>query len=90
MEKNLVMDAIRIHINGDGYENYAKRIHITKNEKAYTNKATIEAQIKKLHQAYLDKFGKDTRLTKLVIVMEYYDISNIDDLREHEYGFVTI
>lgn len=90
MENNLVMDAIRIHINGDGYENFAKRIHITKNKKAYTNQLTIEAQIKKLHQAYLDKFSKNTRLTKLVIVMEYYDIQNIDDLKELEYGFETI
>lgn len=90
MENNLVMDAIRIHMNGDGYKNFAKRIHITKNEKAYTNQSTIEVQIKKLHKAYLEKFSKDTRLTKLVIVMEYYDIQNIDDLKELEYGFETI
>ena len=90
MEKNLVMDAIRIHINGDGYENYAKRIHITKNEKAYTNLTKIEAQIKKLHKAYFEKFNKKSRLTKLVIIMEYYDIENKVDLKELEYGFETI
>ena len=56
--------------------NFAKRVHITKNEKAYTNLTKIEAQVKKLHKAYFEKFNKKSRLTKLVIIMEYYDIEN--------------
>ena len=90
MENNLVMDAVCIFMKGDGYKQFAKRIHIAKNEKAYTNQTTIEAQIKKLHQAYFDKFNQKSRLTKLVLIMEYYDIENIDDLRQLEYGFETI
>ena len=90
MENNLVMDAICIYMNGDGFKNFAKRVHVTKNEKAYTNLTTIEAQIKKLHKAYFEKFNKKSRLTKLVIIMEYYDIENKVDLKELEYGFETI